>query len=238
MADLGFSTGAVAYGDFQKALQLLEPFRFSAVELSALREPELATLVEAAEDLNLSGYRYISFHAPSSIEESSERVVLDLLRRIAQRNWPIIVHPNIIHSYEAWRQLGRLLLIENMDKRKPIARTADELAVWFERLPEAGLCFDVGHAKQIDATMNEAVLILSRYRDRLRQVHVSEVSTDSKHKSLTHASELAYGRIAGLIPDSVPIICESTGVDPAKFTDELAFARRILFEQVPVYAAD
>jgi hypothetical protein len=96
-----------------------------------------------------------------------------------------------------------------MDKRKPIGRTAQELASIFQKLPEATLCFDIGHARQVDPTMTESYLILRQFGPRLRQVHVSEVNTRSKHDVLSYASILAFQEVADLIPLEVPLILET-----------------------------
>ena len=45
MRRVGFSTGALARGDFRRALQMLAGKNVSAVELSALRQDELMPLV-------------------------------------------------------------------------------------------------------------------------------------------------------------------------------------------------
>lgn len=45
----------------------------NAVELSALRETEVADLVASLDDLLLRGHEYVSFHAPSSLQQMSER---------------------------------------------------------------------------------------------------------------------------------------------------------------------
>jgi hypothetical protein len=71
-----------------------------------------------------------------------ERHVVEKLQAVAQRGWPIVVHPDSIHDDALWRPFGKLVCIENMDKRKPIARTRDELCAWFDRLPEASLSGD------------------------------------------------------------------------------------------------
>ena len=55
-----------------------------------------------------------------------------------------------------WRQLGDRVLVENMDKRKPVGRTVEELDLIFEQLPAAGMCFDIAHARQVDSSMTEA----------------------------------------------------------------------------------
>ena len=65
MRDIGFSTGALALGDFRSALHMLEGHNCPAVELSALREAELPGLMDALADLDLGRFKYISVHAPS-----------------------------------------------------------------------------------------------------------------------------------------------------------------------------
>lgn len=160
---IGFSAGAVARGDYRRALRAIRDNRLPAVELSALRVGELADLVAALPELDLRDFRFVSFHAPSKFTPDQEPSVVDLLLKVAAWGFPVVVHPDVIVTEDSWRAFGDLLLIENMDKRKPVGRTADDLARWFEAFPEAGLCFDIGHARQIDPTMIEARLILQRF---------------------------------------------------------------------------
>jgi hypothetical protein len=47
MRPIGFSTGALAFADFLNGLAMLRDKHTTAVELSALREKELARLVDA-----------------------------------------------------------------------------------------------------------------------------------------------------------------------------------------------
>ncbi len=72
MRQIGFSTGALALGDFRAALRMLAGKNCSAVELSALRQEELAPLVVQLDDLDLSNFEYVSFHAPSAIDPAFE----------------------------------------------------------------------------------------------------------------------------------------------------------------------
>lgn len=44
-----------------------------------------------------------------------------------------------------------------MDKRKRIGCTAMQLRRFFDELPEATFCFDMGHARQVDPTMHETL---------------------------------------------------------------------------------
>lgn len=208
MRSIGFSTGALCYSDFRRALQLLAGTNATAVELSALRQAELEPLVVALAELNLQRYKHVSVHVPSAIEPAFEGIMLDLLAQFPVE-WPLITHPNVITLWDRWRALGERLCIENMDKRKPVGQTARDLEEIFERLPNATFCLDLGHAHQIDPTMGEAVLIIERFRGRLSQLHVSEVNSQSKHDPLSRESASAFSLVAHLIPEGLPTILES-----------------------------
>ena len=221
MRPIGFSTGALAHADFREGLRLTRISGCPAVELSALREGELLPLVDALESLDLKGLEYVSIHAPSQFQASNERKLCDLLLAQTWRQWPIVVHPDALSDPHGWKEFGSLLCIENMDKRKPIGRTVRELDAVFRQLPEASLCFDIGHARQVDPTMTEAYLILREFGSKLKQVHVSEVSTSSRHEPLSFASILAFQQVAHLIPYDVPLILE-TPVGEACLLDEIA----------------
>jgi hypothetical protein len=209
MRTIGFSTGALARDDFRQALRMLADKPVNAIELSALRQIELPPLVEQLQDLDLRRYVYIAFHAPSSIDALSEREVLRLLEHVAALEWPIVVHPDVMHTPSNWAHLGSLLCIENMDKRKAIGQTTSDLARIFDHLPDSSFCFDIGHARQVDPTMSTATAILQEFGTRLRQLHISEVNTQSKHDPLTFESILAFHRVSHLISPEIPIILES-----------------------------
>jgi hypothetical protein len=220
MRRVGFSTGALARGDFRRALQMLAGKNVSAVELSALRQDELMPLVMQLGELDLTSFDYISFHAPSSIEQSFELKALELLEEVAARKWPIIVHPDAMHTPSDWSRLGECLCIENMDKRKAVGQTAQDLKRYFDLLPKASLCFDIGHARQVDPTMSEAAAILRSFRGRIRQLHVSEVNTQSKHDALSLESILAFQKVSHVIPADCPAILESR-VEEAQIEEEI-----------------
>ena len=215
MNEIGFSTGSLAMADFRLARNMLRGNEaITAIELSALREEELLPLIESLDTLDLEQFSYISFHAPSRLTNVSEESAVDLLRNVAAHGWPIILHPDAIGRVCLWEEFGALLCIENMDKRKRTGRTAVELSAVFSRLPAASLCFDIGHARQIDPTMCEAECILRAHGYRLRQLHVSEVTSRSRHEVLSWGAVAAYQKISGLIPQDVPVILE-TPVPPS-----------------------
>lgn len=207
---IGFSTGSIALGDFSAGITYLKEKEIDVIELSTLREFELINFLKNIDLLDVSSFKYISFHAPSKLTTLNEHEFVSLLKIVAAKKWLIIVHPDIIEDFELWdKSLGNLLCIENMDKRKHIGRTAADLEYIFEKLPQASFCFDVAHARQVDSTMSEAKLMISKFKHRLKQVHLSDVNSESKHESLSLESLLAYSTLFENIPKTIPVILES-----------------------------
>lgn len=226
MLTFGFSTGALAFHDFARALELLNPTRANAVELSALRCIELPGLLSALPScLNTLNerYRYVSFHAPTDFKD--ERALIEDLAYVAGMGLNVVVHPDTIQDTSVWRELGTRLCLENMDSRKPTGRTVEELHSFFSDLPQAKLCFDIAHARQVDPTMTEAARILSAFGDRLVQVHLSELNSKGKHFAMSFAAKRAYESFANFLSNT-PIILESV-VSEAEIASELAETEKL-----------
>ncbi len=227
MKRFGFSTGALAKGNLKRALCMVAEYPPEAIEYSALRIGELDTAVDFLTHEKLRDFGYNAFHAPSSFERKDEpRVVRQLRMLVEKLSLQIVVHPDVIHDYALWRPLGAFLCVENMDHRKAIGRTADELSAVFQKLPEARLCFDIGHAHEIDRSMSLAYEILRRFRNRIAHIHASEVSDDCHHRAFSASSRAAFSRLASLIPDSAPVILE-TDVPECRVGQQLKEAKEI-----------
>lgn len=227
MRPIGFSTGALTHGAFRDGLSMVARAGLPTVELSALRDHELAPLMEALPKLDLERFRYVSIHVPSKFKTLSEAEVARLLQPCIERRIPLVLHPDAIGDDACWRGFGSLLCIENMDKRKPIGRTVEELDGFFARFPDASFCFDVAHAYQVDSTMTEARAMLRRYGKRLKQIHISEIDSEGKHYAMSIATILASQRIAALIPEDIAIVIESQ-VPEAAISIEVESAQRAL----------
>jgi hypothetical protein len=230
MRSIGFSTGALAKGDFRTGLELLRRHQCEAVELSALRDHELRGLMEAAPALELKQFSYVSVHAPSRFAQTDEARAAELLRPCIEREWPIILHPDAIQDHGCWRDFGSLLCLENMDGRKDDGRTARELQRHFSELPKARLCLDLGHARHVDASMGVARQILRDFGARLTQIHLSELNAKAQHRPLSMATVWSVAELAHLIP-SAPVIIESV-IGPDEMAKELVMARKC-FERLP-----
>jgi hypothetical protein len=205
---LGYSTGAIALGDFSRALNLLARFDFRAIELSALRTSEVEPLLSAIPALDLHRYEYVSFHAPSSFKANEEEHLVSLLSKLPTA-WPIILHPDAIFNPSRWAAISDRIAIENMDRRKSTGRSVGELNRVFEFLPKARMCFDLGHARQVDPSMIGAYQLLTMFADRIIQLHVSEVDTFNRHDVISRAAEMAFFQIRQFVPKTAVLILES-----------------------------
>ena len=228
MNSIGYSTGALALGDWSKALNILQYTSGTAVELSALREGELLPLINSLPSINLDKYSSISFHAPSKSFTFEELELVNHLKVITSKKIPIVVHPDIIDDFDLWNDFGELLYIENMDLRKSTGKDTEELSYLFEALPYASLCFDFGHAFQIDPTLDLANSIVEKFCHRIKLIHLSEVNIDGQHLLLTQKTLNAFSEVLNALLD-IPVILES----PARKDDiysEIEKVRRVFSE--------
>ena len=234
MRPIGFSTGAIAFSDVRRAVNLLREIPVSAIELSAIRVHELEPMMAIIDELDLSRYAYISVHAPSRFGPEQEAWIFQLLYE-RKHGWPVIVHPDTLYDHSLWRLLGKSVCVENMDQRKPIGRTVRELDDCFAQLPEASFCLDLGHARQVDPSMTEAYLMLKHFGARLAQIHVSDVNSNSEHDPLSFMSILDFQEIASTIPEEVPAIIESI-VPAEQIISEMDRVKRALARKTYVAA--
>lgn len=179
-----------------------------AIELSALSETELPSLAEYLGEAQSLPFRYISIHGPSKHRLLDEEKLVFALNQLAHYADVVVMHPDTIERPDLYRALGHRLLLENMDARKNRGRTCEELETTFAELPEAGFCFDVAHAWSIDPDMSVAADLLDGFGDRLRHVHLSSLSEDLHHESLTAEHEELFRPILERCLD-VPWIFEA-----------------------------
>lgn len=208
MNPIGFSTGAIAKGEFEEAYKLSGETDATAIELSALRETEMTPLAQFAKSTDLSKYEHVSFHAPSKFNPDAETgIVAKLLCLPSHIN--IVAHPDCIITPALWAQLGQNLLIENNDPRKPGGQTPGQLGELGEILPKAGFCIDLAHAKAFDETLSNVTEMFKQLGNRIREMHISSGDMYGGHFPLKPEDIVAYRNIRDIIPGNIPIIIES-----------------------------
>jgi len=182
-----------------------------AAEFAALSESEFSGLQRFLEAKSRLPFIYLSVHAPVKHREVSEETLVDWLQSLPPTVETIVVHPDTLGGRDLYRRLGRRLVVENMDNRKPTGRTPDELADVFAALPDAGFCFDIAHAWSVDPTMRLAHDLLDRFGDRLRQVHLSSLA-EGKHVPVNPEHEALFVPLLERCRD-VPWILEANMPD-------------------------
>jgi len=232
----GFSTGALAKGDFRSALSMLKHHHLGAIELSALRVHELPALLDTFAGLPLSDYQHVTIHAPSKFEAGAEREVADRLSRIADLVDGFIVHAEAIGDSSVWRSLGAKVFVENADGRKHTGRTVDEFLRVMDQLPDAKVCFDIAHVYQVDPTLLEAHRMIRAVGDRIGQIHLSQLDHACRHEALSRGIVMEFARLAPLLPQ-IAVILESV-VTPDLIARQLDLARACFEESqtAPTYA--
>jgi hypothetical protein len=179
-----------------------------AVELSAVSASELPGLLEYLASAPRLPFLFVSVHAPSKGLSGDERANVEALRRMPAWVDGIVVHPDTISDPALYQPLGRRLVLENMDRRKKSGHVADDLGALFAELPEARLCIDVAHAKDVDSTMGAGSEMLRRFSSRLSHVHVSSLDESQHHVSLTAEDEALFEPVLARCRD-VPWILEA-----------------------------
>jgi hypothetical protein len=232
MPTIGFSTGALFKDALARGIDFSRELNLKAIELSALRFRELDPLVDFVKGHDLTAFQYVSLHAPSDFTAQQEAGVATALLAIAvQHRWYVVLHPDCIYDESLWRPFGQWLCIENMDKRKPAGRTVEELEHVFAQFPAASLCFDIAHARQVDTSMTEAYRILRTFRNRICQLHMSEVASSSRHDRISNAAVESFREVLNYLPTNVPVILESP-VTPETARAEIHQASRV-FQSAP-----
>jgi sugar phosphate isomerase/epimerase len=206
---IGTSTGIFpeARGDWRTLVELACTVSAFAVELSALGGDELLSLDRYLAGAPRLPFRYVSVHAPTKGLATDERDTLAMLGRLPLWVRSVVTHPDVMADLRAYRGLGTRLVIENMDGRKAIGRTAGELEPFFEALPDAGFCLDIAHAHSLDRSLELAHELLDRYGRRLRQVHLSSLC-DGEHVRVTAADARNFVPVLDRCRD-VPWILEA-----------------------------
>jgi hypothetical protein len=206
----GASTGYMRWsrGDWRAQVAEARTVSTEAVELSARSEKLLPSLREYLASGPELPFRYVSIHGPSKNRKMPEEELVTQLCELAQTCDGIVMHPDTLEAPERYRALGRKLVLENMDARKPWGRTAGELLVTYAQVPEAGFCLDIAHAWSIRGGISVADELLAEFGDRLRQVHVSSLSPELNHEPLTALDAERFRPVLGRCGD-VPWILEA-----------------------------
>ena len=200
----------------------------NAVQIN-LGLPENIKYLDLLPDV-LSKFNYRVLHLPKSNTTSNYDEFLEQLINSKVYSYfdSFILHPDGMKAYtESLRKLGSKLSIENMDDLKDFGQTVDNLTQVFEKLTEASWTFDVNHAYTVDPDMLLADQLISAFKTRLKQYHLSGYGDSNLPHTKLYQSGQDY--LITKIRHNKPIIIESLGdADLSEFRRELDYIKQRL----------
>jgi len=201
---VGPSTGYMvgARGDWPRLVACAESCSLDVVELSALSAGELPGLLRFLGEAEALPFGHVSVHGPSKGWDGTPGALAAALGSLPAFVDGVVMHPETLGDVAAFADLGGRLRLENMDKRKPDARSVAELSRYFEALPDARFCLDVAHAQLHDPSMHLAHELLDAFMDRLAEVHISSIERDGEHVPLRAGDAEAF----------LPVLARCVGV--------------------------
>ncbi len=93
------------------------------------------------------------------------------------------------------------------------------------------MCFDLGHARQVDPSMIGAYDLLKEFSEQIVQLHVSEVDTFNRHDPVSQSAALAFLQVQQFVPENAVLILESRVGEPE--IDREIEKVELLFSAVP-----
>jgi hypothetical protein len=182
----------------------------AAIELGAYTPAALDSVVAFLRRSRPS-IGYLSLHLPFALDDGGEERLVERLVSLESHVAAVVQHPDVLTAPAMLAPLGRQLVLENMDVRKP-GRDVAELEPYFRVLPEAGLCLDVAHAKTIDPELKVAHELLEVFGTRLRELHISGIDEQGNHLPLDADAVDSFADVLRRCR-GVPWILESLPVD-------------------------
>lgn len=159
----------------------------------------------------LKNFIYISIHLPGGLRYSNNEETRTLLKKIESYYLKIkaqlaVVHPDLVDDWEVFNDFKINWAIENMDDQKEKYRDKHDLKEFFNEHGNWGLVLDVGHCNANDKSMGLADELISEFKDRIKEIHLSgyEIFHDPLYR--TKQTEIIHY----CKKLEVPIIIEST----------------------------
>lgn len=157
-------------------------------------------------------FSYISLHMPCDIRYGNNEETRTLLSKARNYYTGIdaqlaVIHPDLIDDREVFDDfVGINWAVENMDDRKERFKDVNDLNDFFLDHSAWGLVLDLGHCNANDKSMNLASDLISNFRGKIKEIHLSGYETFHDPLFRTRQTEI----INYCKKLDVPIIIEST----------------------------
>jgi len=179
MKKIGFSNGSlwkVADKYSKSTIDIFQKCGSDVFEICINSLSEVSRLPQIANCLG--NFAYKSIHLPTDVTYKKDEQAKQLLDFVVDYYKEInadliLVHPDLVENWEIFDQYKLNWAIENMDKEKQKYKTAEELAEFFKIKPDWKLVLDLNHCYTNDKTMKLADDIISQFKNRIAEIHIS-----------------------------------------------------------------
>lgn len=159
----------------------------------------------------LRGLKYVSIHAPFGLVHNSRNYQefykqMELLKKIylSINAKALVIHPMDLPKPEIMRKYPFKALTENMEPCKKVSHKI--LRRLFTKAPKVNMCLDVAHAYL--KSKSEAKKLVSKFRNKIKQVHFSCTYKHKDHQSLRKATKSFIRSVQVVKKLNVPVIIE------------------------------
>lgn len=161
-------------------------------------------------------------------DDSSHKILKKieaLCSRFAIQN--IVIHPDTVVDRSLFQQYQHLpFSIENMDERKKIWRSVEDVKKILDENPHISFTLDLQHCYVNDPTMQLAKDFHEALWDKLVQYHISWYHPEYLHYPLFKTNQDII--ISSLQRTDLPIIIESTFDEPGELEKEMAYIKKVI----------
>lgn len=179
---IGFSTGFL-YKDKEhdhvslETVNLVRSLGCNAIEFMTRDMDHLKRILNNIGRENLTGFEFVSLHAPEvifreTLTQSVEglKIIQAIYEKIKLNN--VVVHPDEVNNWDIFSQFSFPLAIENMDDRKNSHRNIKDMQ---EALQVSGakMVLDLNHCFVNDQTMKLAHDFFDEFENKINEIHLS-----------------------------------------------------------------
>lgn len=197
----------------------------NAIELNCRNEGEMDYLLN--NNLDLSGFSFVSMHAPQYAydnDENSKRMLakMELLtKKYIIKN--IVVHSDLVLDWNVFGNFKNIpISIENMDHRKKSGKTIEDVKAVLDKY-EFKLTVDLQHCFVNDNSLQLAADFQEKFKDKIVEYHISGTDDNLMHNPLFRTKQDKI--INSLKNKNIPIIIESTFGEVGEHEKELEYIK-------------
>lgn len=216
---LGFTTGKLDKMSFPEKVRAFQEIGCNTIEFSMLDTKRFEVLKENLPKLNLTNFSVRSIHSPCFTIENgvknhlvykNDKATRDIFAGIEylKNNHKIdlvVIHPDLVEDWSAFEEFDIPWAVENMDHRKSVGTTVEDLKKVFEKI-DAKMVLDVNHCRTNDPTLKLAADMYAAFGGRIAEIHLSGFKEYHEPLYQTGQTEI----IDSILDKNVPIILEST----------------------------